>query len=171
MVIWPHCLGLWWSSESWWRKPVYLIKARRQEVGGGRLDQHTLGLAGTCLSWESQSSSNLGFSDCQGCWKLFKLFIEGWKDGSLVTSTCCSCRGHGLCSQHLHGGSHRSVTAVPDPIGLLPFWLAGFLFLGWGGNVWLLQVLYTLDISCLCEIEAPNVSSCFVGCVFRWWFC
>ena len=36
-----------------------------------------------------------------------------WRDGSLVKSTICSCRGPRFNSQHPHGSSQLSVTPVP----------------------------------------------------------
>jgi hypothetical protein len=41
---------------------------------------------------------------------------EGWKEGSAVKSTVCSCRIHGFSSQHPHSVSQPSVTPVPEAL-------------------------------------------------------
>ena len=41
----------------------------------------------------------------------FKKFEKGsWRDGLAVQNACCSCRGPGFHSQHLHDSYHPSVT-------------------------------------------------------------
>ena len=40
--------------------------------------------------------------------------MGGWIDGSIVKSTVCPSRVPGFNSQHLHGDSQLSVTAVPE---------------------------------------------------------
>ena len=42
----------------------------------------------------------------------------GWRDGSVIKNTGCSCRGPRFSSQHPHGGSQPSVT--PAPGNLMP---------------------------------------------------
>ena len=45
--------------------------------------------------------------------KVVRVSMLGWRDGSVVKSTGCSCRGPGFASQHPHGGSELPVTPVP----------------------------------------------------------
>lgn len=41
---------------------------------------------------------------------------EGWRDGSVVKNSCCSCRGQELRSCHPHSGSQLPLTpAAGDP--------------------------------------------------------
>lgn len=46
---------------------------------------------------------------------LGKQCTDGWRDGSALKSTCYSCRGPGLGSQHPHSISQPSVTEVLYP--------------------------------------------------------
>ena len=38
------------------------------------------------------------------------------RDGSVVKSAYCSCRGPRLSSQHPHGGSQPSISTVPEDL-------------------------------------------------------
>lgn len=46
----------------------------------------------------------------------------GWRVGSVLRNTCCSCKGTRFGSQHQLGGSQLSVTPVPgDSIPIFDF--------------------------------------------------
>ena len=45
-----------------------------------------------------------------------KSTIEDQRDGSVIKSPCCFCRGPGFSSQHPHGNSQFSVTTVPGDL-------------------------------------------------------
>lgn len=39
-----------------------------------------------------------------------------WRDGKQLKGSCCSFRGHGFGSQHLHGCLEPPVTSLGDPV-------------------------------------------------------
>lgn len=47
----------------------------------------------------------------------------GWRSGSVVRSTCCSCGGQVFASQHPHNGSQSSTSQLPGGSNTL-FWLS-----------------------------------------------
>jgi hypothetical protein len=71
-------------------------------------------------------------SEWEGCTARLaqKAKSRGWRDGSVVQSTCCSCRGPRFSSQPLHYGSQLFITLVPGDLILL-FVLLRYLTCTW----------------------------------------
>lgn len=90
-------------------------------------NQHALLLISLLFGLDQALTLGFRISDFEG-WKTLPLpsgkdkrfhkdhFTGGWRDGSAIRSTCCSCRTPGSDSQHLHGGSQPPITPVPDSL-------------------------------------------------------
>lgn len=70
--------------------------------------------------WEN--SLHPGFMSLSCCIVLVE--ARSWKDGSMLKSSCCFCRGHRFHFQHLHDSSQPSTAPVPGVLSW-PLWAPG----------------------------------------------